>query len=1416
MSTGFAQTALAGEQMMAGGFGPYPCSAIAAGSGILNECHYSEYLKSFYEAAQKTWQFTIITGILNAFQYFNQKLATDAADFLLSGGTGKGTAFETKTFGKYLGDVAIGSANQFLSSINKFAGEEWGFNLCRPITLNLKLSLGIMKGPALPVADCTFDQVVGNFKNVYRSMQPGELTKNFRQMLQPGGNDIALTISANQKFMEKLTQANQSAILQRNENKGLKSVTDFISGRIKTPSAVALETFSTLNLMKIKKEGRQFTSGQMIGLATTAGLQQLPLIAASAFVNELATGALDKFFKFMGQAAEDSPELADLSNPDAQSSSQADGGFKAVGLTDILTPNLVSSDKQDFTFELSSCPSPRGPWGCSMDDAMMNGLHSAEKDGGNTIARAAGIGVAKQNSGAIFLHKDWELIPEWETKDSQDTGCYQRAYCATNLAKLRFARIIPIGWELAANSPFNKKNNGKYVTLETVVQNFSNCNDKGAADADHPWCHLINPGWVLTAPAFICQIRGFGDTLLAPNTSVRTQECTDVVSCLSSNDKGECTGGYGYCLSEKTAWRFGADSCEEKFVSCRTYQPRDKSVPLSDQNPSGGSASKSISYIRNTIDYGACSADNVGCLYYYTLRDVSTPAQDRWFMGEKTNPGDIWSSTYVTANGADSSPRVYFDGTVKKCDAANDGCTKMLAVTQNASALNLVRNSSFEEVDQKDPKKLVGWTGDYEFNAAMAENGDLVQDGTRGAIFTEKLQGAKGQVSSFMNIGGLRNYVVSFYVRKGAAAQAPVTSALVKFFKPAIDPKTKIEEMNGRNYAETATTKLGKPLIYAISPNCDKGAAAGTVSVTPAASSITGDWQRFTCEFVSPQDATAAKLTITGSNVVIDAVELEEGVAPTTYIAGVNEVLKTDYLKIAPDELRCDDTSTTTRTECGKYARMCKQTEVGCQGFTDVEGGNGIEIPATLNPRDLCPHTCVGYAEYRKLPSAFDLTKDNAPLNDPADQMVTAFIPKSAKQCSAAVAGCEEFTNIQSQATGGEQKVYLTYARACEKPGLNSATYFTWEGSDTAGYQLRTWSLMKKVENQDVDKLYPYPGTLTAPRIILKAGPSGLVKDPATCTQETWKTGFDPDCRQFYDEKGAAFYRYFSQTVLSTPSCTDYRKNDSDIADCSKTGGVFDSKTNECVYHIEVAQSSMCTSEEASCRGYIGTTGRNTATMISESFASASSTAFYDPYKATDLKISNEALMVGDHSLLLTMKVKDQPFATAGVDFQVSTSSLYTVSFWAKSPLAGAGGKIVQLSQFYKVNEKVELGTVALSADWKRYEIGPFVMGNRFATGTVAFASSADQTYIDTVSIQRLQDIVYVRKDSWTSFAQCDQTLEGIPQPQAMLGCRSYTDRKGRVVDVREFSRLCRYETIGCSAYVNTRNSQDPYGKTFA
>ncbi|NCS71822.1 MAG: hypothetical protein GW775_00955, partial [Candidatus Magasanikbacteria bacterium] len=81
-----------------------------------------------------------------------------------------------------------------------------------------------------------------------------------------------------------------------------------------------------------------------------------------------------------------------------------------------------------------------------------------------------------------------------------DSRCFQNAYCYSNLQKLRKVRILPIGPEISALKA--DPDNPSAWTLGTVVANFETCrfdevSGRVIPDVTKPYCHLIDPNWVI-------------------------------------------------------------------------------------------------------------------------------------------------------------------------------------------------------------------------------------------------------------------------------------------------------------------------------------------------------------------------------------------------------------------------------------------------------------------------------------------------------------------------------------------------------------------------------------------------------------------------------------------------------------------------------------------------------------------------------------------------------------------------------------------------------------------------------------------------------------------------------------------------------------------------------------------------------
>lgn len=1318
--------------------------------------------------------FPLYMGVLNAVTIAAQQLAYDSAEWVASGFKGKSPLIEVLKFQDYTRQIALDAAGEFIGTFSEqFTQGMFGINLCRPPQfqgIDLAFALSIpdlaIQGIARPKPKCEWTDVVNNWSATADSLDNAVALSSIKRSFSVGGNDISYGIGLHTAFFDYVAEKKEAGILDRLEGRGFKSVEDLVSGNIRTPASVVQENINE-QIIRQPNASENLKTGALLSNSFKLGFVQIGTVMVSTFSNVLVSrllGRLTKGLLSSGTTGVTVPDL--LSSGAAPLLSQAGRSEQvfASQYSEILTPNITSPEQQDILGEMLGCPdNGRTKWNCSIDSTLEAGLR---KNGHMTLRQAIDGG---------FINEDWELIPSTQAKDNLDPGCAQRAFCTANLRKMRLARIVPIGWELAADSPANQLScqfgMGGCVSLGEVIREFDNCNDAGELDQSHPYCHLIDPNWVLTAFPTQCLTKGYGNAFLS-GTSQRLQECQDTVSCLERNAAGNCVGGYGYCMAEQTFWQFDAESCKEEYVSCRSYTPR-------------GTNAKPIGYLRSTIDYGSCDESNVGCMWYANTRNAS----------DRTND-NAWTATYSGNVG-----KTYFDKTISRCDGQYEGCTDVRRVTNGRPSLNLIRNGSFEETNTE-TRALTGWVNGIdsflEDDAPVAYQEPSIASGAASA------DGARGYATAAVSLQQMvrlipgRQYVFSFYAR-GMAGNLVSAGANMRFYRadgereltppPTLASEYRVTDDTFYKSAGCATAATGYP---------SGGGASGQVNVT-LPSTLGTDWQRFQCSFVAPPEAGWGRLFLvrgTGNPWLIDAVKFEEGEVATAFNEGLDQTLESITMKVPPAELNCSGNEATDHELCQKFARVCRALEAGCQGYRPKGQSGAPEIPAVLTNADICPSECAGYAEFRKQASPFDLVRNTEieALNDAEDQSVATFIPSTGAACSAQDIGCESFTNLQTEEASG-----FSYLRSCEQPNDVTQTYYTWEGSEASGYQLVTWSLQRDAEA-------PLP---QGPFLIQKVGPDGALKDPASCNALSYVTAIDPDCRQFYDPQGNVFYRFESQTILADTACASFRKEGSTRADCEKTGGIFTEATNQCVYHAVSQKSRSCALSVAGCRAYVGTRGQARAEVFSEDFA-GDGYAVNPEGAAMTLNTSEESILVGDRSLRIVASG-----GQTSVTFDVPTQPglLYELEFWGKtsnqSPITVgiAYGDAVGTT-YTNIGNGVVLRPV-----WNVYRIGPFI-GSASTNGMTRIRLSgfvASPSFLDTIRVTQVTDVAYVVRDSWNTPASCDRTPEGVYQPQAMLGCQEYVDRNNAVSTVRQFTRLCRESAIGCSAFIHTENSENVY-----
>ncbi len=593
--------------------------------------------------------------------YILRRVAYDSAVWLASGGKGETPFAHQKDFGSYLRDVADNTAGVAIDAL----GKPFGLNLCKipdpKIDLAMRIGLtnkfmDLNQSPGFLKPKCTwssFQKDVLNADN-WQSKYGGadDIAKKFNVAFSVEQSDVGILMSATQKIDNLVLKQTEAAKLQRQEGQGYKPKTTAISGNIVTPAKdIAKEAEAISPSERQKKAEATFLS------TLGTGMEGAIMPALSLFANTLLSKMVDNYrtkgmFPFgicIGESGDKScKSLQDtLVNLEGQ---VGQGGRQAAEalFADFLTPPNMQVDEYNILGNFSSCPpTSRGPENCVVDGGLAQAAQETSVGKPVTIADA----LAKN-----WLHGEWKLISPERTADQTDSNCYSRAYCYANIAKLRKSRILPLGFEIAALN----SNPDTPWTLKQVVDGFNDCNFIKDANGNvvgvnndpvnKPFCHLIDPNWVLKAPPTKCNFLAYGATPFFVGTPNRAQECADLSTCVAYDKNGNCSN-QGYCTRERNVWKVDAAKCDSQYRTCRSFED---------------SAGKAVSYLYRTLDTGYCTQDNVGCAEYSL----------------KQNNSGNWTGYSKNDLSIGENSAIYFNNKIStNCSVGSDGCSSFQTVS---------------------------------------------------------------------------------------------------------------------------------------------------------------------------------------------------------------------------------------------------------------------------------------------------------------------------------------------------------------------------------------------------------------------------------------------------------------------------------------------------------------------------------------------------------------------------------------------------------------------------------------------------------------------------------------------------------------------------------------------------------------
>ncbi len=1321
-----------------------------------------KYLSAMFSGfIQPAFQVALLQGAMNLVDYIGNRLAYESAVWLGSGGAGQTPLLSRETAADAWGSFGMDAAGELLGNLDdSLTAAGMRFSICRPtnpgISLSLGLSINQAYSPRQPRCDLT--QVGANWQSFIASVQedlnPTQVaTKALAGMMKPGVNELSFATTFMVSTTSEVEQQKRVDFLQTLMKAGFEDEKDPVTGEVKTPAAEVQNRWMDLVVGQPNRE-QERRKAIMTDPDWGKAFQSVGWGILSTFTNTLLSTGLSSARDWASAILERQPP-GDLSNPVVGPGSDS-RQVLADRLSTMTSIQPVSVSNYDFLSEFVVCPAgismARGLNHCVMDVNFSAAVMRASTGRPLTVQEAIDEGLLNGNR---------PLISSNDRARNQDPFCYTYGYCYGNLVKMRKARIIPVGWEMAAE----RNTVDQPATLQEIINNFDNCNAAGLPDDQHKWCRLIDPNWILKAPQTQCRATVNGELLASTTGGMRASVCVDTPSCVAQDENGTCIG-FGYCVAEKNVWNFQGDSCPAQFASCLSF---------TNQRSNAQAA-----FLLNTVDYTGCTESNAGCRWYSTERTVS---------GDGTL-GD-WSA-------ADAS-RIYLNAQAQTCGSGEAGCSRLYRAA--SLRLNMVYNPDFE-TDANNNNVPDGWEGNMAWGASAFAGSRSVRPNAASTVRQNDIQLTPGAMHTF-----------SVYVR---AASAGVPS--------------------NANVAQLQLTIDGQPpdLRGTVTIGCSPMSGA-TDTLAVGGSGITDQSFTFqTCVFAVPGGSDVrADIILDHPSLIYDAVQLEIGEFATPFInTGYDrtpQAQEITHIKIAPGYLNCrglpDDPPS-----CAQYARSCLAQDVGCARYAPVEGGPSV--PATVTSADRCPGECVGYAAYKQEGTKYDL-----------EQFPVAFIPTTAQACQAQFVGCDAFTNLNTVALGGEGVEHYVDLRACSTPqsaGDNDKTYFTWEGSDRTGYQLRTWQLLRT--NLTASDYANAPcvawnmdnsGTEADPVPALRcADTPAIVAEQAIGCSSNADLLSNPDCREFYDENGDIHYRLYSETVTISAQCTPYRKTNSDQANCQGTGGLWIG-AGECRYLGLGSESPQCPAAANGCRAYTGGSGRNFRTIAEENFENnASVPPQSDWFGGASVAISSESLATGGHSLRLTTPVgtaANSGFYGELPDELVGGARTYTFEFWAK------GSGQVQIAFIsadgWSVANLVNPGgpdndsqNLALTDEWRPYTLGPLDASNlTWFDENVrlrVLGVQAGEFYFDNVALRAAEGILTLVKDSWTTPLSCDQGPgpDGTPgtgaaAPQYYLGCQAYNDQAGATHNIYQFTRLCPEGAVGCQVFYHTQNSQPATAK---
>ncbi|MFH1412630.1 MAG: hypothetical protein ABIG10_01200, partial [bacterium] len=1251
-------------------------------------------------------------------------------------------------------------------------------DICNPsLSFAVRVGLGLVQYNVDYRPDCTWTKMKTNwtsFADKLADMSSDDYLKNMMtQFVDPTNSDLGVTFRLYTNMIEY--RGKQADIIEKETiaKQGWVDARDWSGGLLGTPQEAEIRRTLT-------EQALWNNLGKVTG--------DILADAANIFLNQYAITAWQALMVDTG----DSGGSLDFWNSRPLGRSNIENKINR-----IVEQQYPDDSNINLLAELASCPSSiksPGPTNCVITSAFADAI--TEK---KTVAQAI---------------KDRNLPGNWPfgfNERGEEKLEYNQGYPYRSILILKKYRIIPVGWELAAqkiqqqyvDNEFSDTDKAGGITLQDMVDCFDL--DDEFEGYKEEWCRgLVDPYWVLKLPKQYCAAKGYGPKLIQKPDAMITGNkfCSKdggintakidrrIVKCATDLDcctKAELLKKDKYDPANPKHKAEIRKSCLAKcdYIEYKLTLARDDKYCADEQ------ACIKEDESGNCLFFGYCTEErrkwvfskdglDKDCEPRFNTCQTFTSSKGRTvsYLQNTLDYGctiDSIGCLKYSLNGdysADNDkiswadePSIHFNNQIKSCQNKDEGCHEFISLQEGSSA-NIIADSSFE-----DAKRWLSFgTVINSFDDKDLE--EFVYSGTKSL----KAEGQTGIVYSTTNPGILPDgFEFEMDRRYTLSAKVYVVSGGVEM---------SIGNTNeNESWQSLYSTELGEWEQYILTINND---------------------------FTVNANSFFIKGTSNDSEFYIDDIKFEIGnysnyswyrsPESLVYQKLLPAYLEEICYENPPDNYSLKDNAP---EKCYQFVRKCQSDEVGCELYTEVISKD--ETAAKVKPKDICPEECVGFDTFIQQENYF-----YSPRPD-------YFIPHTAKACSAQAEGCSLLVNLDKLEQGGESDEYYSELRQCIKPDNTCVEFYTWEGSDQTGYQLVVFSLK---ENQDPLSPISQPETVGD-------DDSTDYYDGDLCNEIVYSRpsdhpAYNPDCRQFYGRDGNVSYHLYSKTISCSNECFPYRKVDHNIDitidtewDCNQNGSHWDSTKQHCVvclnngiwmdeheacvYYGMPSLSQSCSASQVGCSEYVGNFGNNVRFVINDDFEHGLNNW------RDNLEISSDSYTRGGHSAKTTNK------GWFKKDVKIKANRMYELSFVAKKYGENA---IISLIGFFKEDgtgriENNFANNVQLTGEWEIYKfmIDPINEDDIDYLSITLNGADSNSIRIDNIRLKEYNDRYYFIKNSWTTPDSCNQDYQGKPYPLYMLGCKQYYDSQNALHNLRSFSELCQLSAVGCQAMIDTYNS---------